>query len=157
MVGRQLSLPATTQCNSFDATSYADYVRAKLAELRDLVEANTVEVAERQKLTYDLHTTSRSFKEGNAVWLSVPTAGKLEPRWEGGWKVTKIKNPVNVQISSGHHSKMVHVNRLHHWIQPNLQDKEDAQTRAYQWNPPQAEHTILPPLTTPARRYPLRQ
>ena len=157
MFGRQLSLPAITQCNSFDATSYADHARAKLAELRDLVEANTVEVAERQKLMYDLHTKSHSFKEGDAVWLSVPTAGKLEPRWEGGWKVTKIKSPVNVQISSGHHSKMVQVNRLHHWIQPNLQDKEDAQTRAYQWNPPQAEHTILPPLTTPARRYPLRQ
>ena len=157
MFGRQPSLPAVTQCNSFDATSYADHICAKLAELRDLVEANTVEAAEKQKLMYDLHTKSRSFKEGDPVWLPVPTAGKLQPKWEGGWKVTKIENPVNVQISSGHHSKIVHVNRLRHCIQPNLQDKEEAQTRAYHWNPPQVEHTILPPLTTPARRYTLRQ
>ena len=104
--------PSTiTQCNSFDATSYADHVRAKLAELHDLVGANTVEAAEKQKLMYDLHTKACSFKEGDPLWLSVPKAGKLEPRWEGGWKVAKIKNPVNVQISSGHHSKIVHVNR----------------------------------------------
>ena len=36
-----------------------------------------------QKEHYDTHTKSREFGEGDAVWLQNPTAGKLNPKWEG--------------------------------------------------------------------------
>ena len=49
--------------------------------------------------------------------LAVPTAGKLDPRWEGEWVVKTIKSPVNVEITDGKRTKVVHTNRLqHHYI-----------------------------------------
>ena len=56
------------------------YMQEKLAELQDLVETNLAEAAAHQKMMYDKHSTYRYF---DMVWLSVPTAGKLDPRWEG--------------------------------------------------------------------------
>ena len=50
-----------------------------MAELQDLVEAHIVESAHRQKVDYDRHAEERRLKAGDLVWLSVPTAGKLDP------------------------------------------------------------------------------
>ena len=41
-----------------------------------------------QKKYYDKQSSSRKFGVSDHVWLSVPVAGKLDPKWEGGWKVT---------------------------------------------------------------------
>jgi len=41
-----------------------------------------------QKKCYDKHSYSRKFGVNDYVWLSIPVAGKLDPKWEGGWKVT---------------------------------------------------------------------
>ena len=65
---------------SFDPSSYQAQLRAKLAALQDFVEAHMVEKATAQKTSYDSHrTTTRSFNVGDLVWLSQPTAGKLDP------------------------------------------------------------------------------
>ncbi|KAL5456877.1 hypothetical protein EMCRGX_G034102 [Ephydatia muelleri] len=58
---------------------------AKMAELQDLVAAHIVESAHRQKVDDDRHSAERPFEPGDLVWLSVPTAGKLDLRWEGNW------------------------------------------------------------------------
>lgn len=71
-------------------------IKAKLAELQDFVESQVTYAASKQKSTYDQHSTSRSFGVGDPVWLSIPTAGKLDPRWEGGWTVKSIKSPLNL-------------------------------------------------------------
>jgi len=73
-----LSIPT-----AFDSGSYQAQLQAKLAELRDFVESQATQAASKQKCTYDQHSTSRSFRAGDPVWLSIPTAGKLDPRWEG--------------------------------------------------------------------------
>jgi len=39
----------------------------------------------------------------------------IAPHWEGEWKVTEVKNNVNVKIWK--QSKVVHVNRLRHHFQ----------------------------------------
>ena len=52
------------------------------------------------------------------MWLSVPTASKLAPHWEGEWKIAEVKNDVNVKIPKGTQSKVIHVNRLRHRFQP---------------------------------------
>ena len=62
---------------------------------------------------------------GDSVWLAVPTAGKLDPRWEGEWVVKTIKSPVNVEITDGKHTKVVHTkvvhtNRLQHRYIPGV-------------------------------------
>ena len=54
---------------------YLDHLHAKLAELCDMVEANLA--------AYDERASLRIFQVGDMVWLSVPTAGKLDPKWEG--------------------------------------------------------------------------
>ena len=52
------------------------------------------------------------------MWLSIPTAGKLDPRWEGKWKVKIMRSPVTMEITDGKRTKVVHVNRL----QPRIQN-----------------------------------
>ncbi|KAL5502961.1 hypothetical protein EMCRGX_G009823 [Ephydatia muelleri] len=67
----------------YEATSYQAVLQAKMAELQDLVEAHIVESAHRQKVDDDRHSAERPFEPGDLVWLSVPTAGKLDPRMGG--------------------------------------------------------------------------
>ena len=68
--------------NSFDATSYHGRLRAKLADLRDLVEINIVSASAHQKSTYDVNSEYHTFTQVEPVWLSVQTRGKLNPKWE---------------------------------------------------------------------------
>ena len=48
------------------------------------------------------------------MWLSILTAKKLDPQWEGRWTITAEKGPLNMEKST---SKVVHVNRF---SQPSL-------------------------------------
>ena len=80
MFGRQPQHTNIATPVAFDSRSYQAHLQAKLAEFRDLVESNMTQAANRQKVTYDHHSTSRTFKKGDTVWLSIPTAGKLMGR-----------------------------------------------------------------------------
>ena len=84
------ALQGTTQ-SAYDFLSYPAVVQAKFAELQDFVHANIAQAAFNQKAAYDQHTNSASFKQGEPVWLSVPTAGKLEPKWESGMGCEVLK------------------------------------------------------------------
>ena len=86
MFGRQPKLPP--HVNAFDSTAY---MCIKFHCLDDFVRDHLERAAQHQKTAYDQHSKVRKFQVGQPVWLSVPTAGKLDPRWEGKWKVTKIK------------------------------------------------------------------
>ena len=159
MYGRQ---PKTdlSHAAAFDALSYPAHLRAKLAELRDFVETNLIEAAQHQKSAHDQHAISRTLVAGDCVWLSVPTAGKLEPRWEGGWKISMVKGPVTMEITDGERTKVVHVNRIRRRLQPMLQEQPASDNQISQpWNPPWVDHHILPRRATelPSRRYPQRE
>ena len=140
---------------AFDAQSYPAHLQAKLAELHDWVESNLAAVAHKQKSTYDRHSTLPKFSVGDTVWLSIPTAGKLDSRWEGGWTVKSIKSPVNLEIAKGSRSKVIHTNRLRHRIQPSPTDlkKETTEITIAHWQPPTIDHQHIPP--SPARRSPI--
>ena len=93
----------------------------KLAELYDMVESNVAQAARDQKTYYDSHTSARIFKKKrDPVWLSIATAGKLECRCrcEGRWIIKSIKSPLNFEITDGERTRVVHINRLQHRIQP---------------------------------------
>ena len=47
-------------------------------------------------MNYDYCTVARQFAIGDLVWLSIPTAGKLDPRWE--WKC-RVKSAVTMEIT----------------------------------------------------------
>ena len=129
--------------------------------MQDFVHANLAKSAKQQKQQYDRYTVSRSFKAGDPVWLSIPTARKLQPRWDGRWTVTKLKGPCNLEITNGHQSKVVHVNRVQHRIQPNQTLDPSVPTKPQQWNSPDIDHHCVSPDSendgTPQRRYPLRE
>ena len=99
---------------AYGISSYHQQLQAKLAKLQGFVETNLVEAAQAQKLAYDCQSRTTNVHKGDSVWLSIPTAGKLSPRWEGGWTVQEVKSAAKMKITNGHYSKVVHVNCLRH-------------------------------------------
>ena len=154
MFGRHPKLPETNG-EAFDAHSYQAHLCAKLAELQDLVTFNTAAAAHRQQQGYNRFTKLQQFSPGDLVWLSIPNASKLAPHWEGEWKVTEVKNSVNVKITNGKQSKVVHVNRLRHRLQPTPAEAAPSDNEVTT----KVEHFITQEETTPppvTRRYPER-
>eukprot|EP00731_Ephydatia_muelleri_P033383 Em0028g58a len=98
--------------------------------------------SESQRVEYNKHMAKREFHQGDLVWLSIPTAGELDARWEGKWTVTSPKSPVAVEITDGARTRVVHVNRLRYRVQPeasplmNTSHKQD-------WQPPQTDHLLV--------------
>ena len=137
-----------TNSSAEDPTSYDSNLRVKMAELRDMVESHIVQEAKRQKEHYDTLTQSREFCEGDAVWLQNPTAGKLDPKWEGGWVVKKVHSPVTLQIEhrKSLRSRVVHINRIRRCI---LREKESTLSRDVEWEPASIEHFSVPADSTP--------
>ena len=156
MFGRASKHDASPTELSFDPSSYQAQLQAKLAALQDFVEAHMVEKATAQKTSYDDHSKQRTFKVGDPVWLSQPTAGKLDPKWDGSFTVKSIYSPVTLQISNGKTTKVVHLNRLRHRLQPANHDTVHPVTlQAPPWTAPQITHVELDNLAE-SRRYPLR-
>ena len=158
MFGRQPKPSEFSPPQAFEPASYQAHLQAKLAALRDLVEANATEAAATQKGSYDRLSQKRVFRQGDPVWLSLPTAGKLSPRWEGRWTVKAVKSPVTMEVTTGDQTKVVHINRLRHRIQPQPEAAQNMKTPPQmQWIPPQVDHLIIPSADPPAtHRYPQR-
>ena len=138
--------PCTSYLGSqaaYNSSVYQDHICDKIAELQDFVDTNLVQAASNQKVAYYSKTCVRKFTEGDPVWLSIPTAGKLDPRWEGNWTIKSIKSPVTMEISDGNRTRVVHVNRLQHCLQ-----LRPVTTRNSETDPPkpdcQVDHFFLP-------------
>ena len=156
MFGRPPQSASFQQPIAFDPATYSSHLQAKLASLQDLVHTNLTANAYQQKMYYDKHTRTRSFSPGDLVWLSVPTRGKLQPKWQGKWEVIELKNPVKVTITDGQNTKVVHINRLQHRKQPQQDVVPSSNTCTYtSWAPPQIDHYILSESPS-ERRYPQR-
>ena len=131
-----------TSCSIRSIIIHIDFA-LKMAELKNFVESNQTTAAAKQKRAYDKSSTQRSFKINDPVWLSIPTAGKLDPKWEGDWKVVPNKVPVNVMISDGRRTKVVHINRVRHRTMPSLPTHTPSDLEpARPWCPLQMEHFI---------------
>ena len=117
MFGRQGHKPPLPSTTAHDVLSYQCQLCAKLAQLADFIESHNVQASTQQKHYFDQHTRISSFTVGDPVWLSIPTAGKLDPRWEGGWTIKSVQSSTTYTISDGGRIKTVHINRL----QPRVQ------------------------------------
>ena len=156
MFGRQPKIRDFDDSRAYDISSYQQQLQAKLAELQGFVETNLVEAAQAQKFSYDHQLRITNFHKRDSVWLSIPAAGKLSPRWEGYWTIQEVKNAVTMKITNGHHSKVVHVNRLRNRIQKQPEEIEEPQGNGEApWAPAEIEHLIIPS-DPPERHYPLR-
>ena len=145
MFGRQPHTTCFDTSSAFDSASYQSRLWAKMAELHDFVESGLALAASKQKSAYDNKSNQRSFKVNDPVWLSDPTAGKLDPKWEGNWKILAMKGPVNVEITDGHRKKVVHINRIQPRILPSFPtstSNNSAKVTDVPWSPPQIEHFV---------------
>jgi len=156
MFGRSPHQPPLPEASAHDVVSYQNQLQSKLAQLTDFVETHITEAAHKQKLCYDQHTTSCSFKRGDSVSLTSPTAGKLDPKWEGDWEVQAVNGPATYTITDGKRTKTVHVNRLRSRIQSSLRvSVKPKMEKISQWSPPSFEHVIMDTEESPAgSRYP---
>ena len=152
MFGREPQALLFDPSLAFDSGSYQHYL---CANLQDFMESNLLKAADQQKFHYDKQSLAPSFTMNDKVWLSVPTAGKLQPRWEGGWKVTSVKSPVTIEIGNGGQSKVVHSNRLQHHFQAATNSSESMVTNSPVpvWTPPQVDHCIAETVSQ-SHRYP---
>ena len=145
MFGHTPQKPVVHPHTALDPSSYHGQLQAKLAQLRDFVETYIAESAHHQKTSFDRHAQTRTFQVGDSVWLSIPTAGKLDPRWERKWVVHSIPGPTSYIITDGKRLRTVHVNRLQQRIQP------DAMIHSQTWwqikssqNRRLSNHTLMP-------------
>ena len=115
-----------------------------------------------QHVTSNNHTTAMQSKEvlncmGDTVWLDIPTAGKLDPKWQGGWRVKVIQDPTTYVITDGKTDRAVHINRQCKRIQPAPTPTTGSAVDIpceVTWNPPMTEHEIVE--SEEERRYPQR-
>ena len=158
MFGRDPKPATFPPTNAFDPSSYSAYLLTKLAKLQDLVANKITAAAQQQKNHYNKNSVSRTFSVGEPIWLSIPTAHKLQPRWEGKWTVEEIMGPVNLKITDGKRTKVVHMNRVQHRVQPQgVTEEVPLETsRAAEWCPPQIDHLEVPCSMESERRYPQR-
>ena len=114
-----------------------------------------IDVAHHQQRSYNQHVQHRSFQVDDTVWLDSSTAGKLDPKWEGGWRIKAIQGPTTYVITDGRRDRTVHINRLRKRIQPSHTHSE-ASTGApgVVWSPSIIEHEVVEP--EEERRFPQR-
>ena len=143
----QNPFPALT---AYDAVSYQSQLQTKLAHLSDFVETHLAQAAHKQKTAYDQHTQQQTFRIGHPVWLSSPTAGKLDSKWEGGWEIESIQWPATYTITDGTRTKTVHINRL----RPRTQPSNCSTSRESNWEAPSIEHDVIDTDVPRERRYP---
>ena len=128
----------------------------------DLQNCKTLSTLTSPKLHYDQRTKQSAFAVGNPVWLSIPTAGKLDPRWEGEWVIKSMKSPITAEICDGRRTRVVHTNRLQRRFIPGQLDTaelDDINNRreCTDWAPPSVDHIVLSPAEqTVTPRYPQR-
>ena len=113
-----------------DPQDYSTNLRQKLLEIRELVDANIVQSADRQQHYYDGRAPPK-LKEGQKVLLGNPTKGKLDPRWTGPWVVLQCIDPTTVKLKMGSRKQTVHINR----VRPFLEEDKDTIVST-QWSPP---------------------
>ena len=110
MLGRSAHTPPLPACHApaYDASSYPEQLHCKLSKLYDFVETNIIDTTRHQQQSYNCHVQQRSFKLGDTVWLDIPTAGKLDPKWQGRWMVKDIQGPTTYVITS---DRAVHIRK----------------------------------------------
>ena len=114
MFGRCAHKPPLPSKVAHDVTSYQHQLRS---QLMDFVETHNTQASSQQKQYFDKHTLARTFAVGDPVWLSIPTAGKLDPRWEGEWIIQPKVSPTTYTIHDGSRTRTVHIDQLRRRLQ----------------------------------------
>ena len=138
-----LLTPSLPSAVTPEPTEYSARLKCKLLELREMVDANIVESAERQRQSYRGSETRVKLRSGQQVLLNNPTKGKLDPRWTGPWTISDLKGPSTVLLRMGTTKCAVHINR----VRPFLAEESGEQQVSTDWTPPlfHQEEDLTPP------------
>ena len=102
-----LNLPTSGMISHLDPPDYSSLLQEKVVELKQLLDANTVEMANKQLQSYQ----SKEPIKLQEVLLDNPTKGKLDPCLTGPWRVRELKGPRNVKIKMDNKERVIHGNR----------------------------------------------
>ena len=139
-----LHIPNFRATTILDPGEYHHELQKKLLELRELVDSNIVQSAERQQLSYK-GTKPPQLHQGQRVLLSNPTKGKLDPRWTGPWVVEQCDNSTTVKLKKDNKKQVVHINR----VRPLLEE-DNENTSIAEWSPPLFHEVPFQPPDPPA-------
>ena len=110
--------------------SYCEQLQKKLLELRELVEANSLEATTCQQSEYRSEEATK-LTAGQKVLVTNPVRGKLDPQWTGPWIVVKRIDATNVKIKIGTREQVIHINRIR-----SLLKKDMTVGKPLTWAPP---------------------
>ena len=118
-----------------EPSNYCEQFKNKLASLREMVDSNLVESADRQQNSYKGSFRS-PLEPGQQVLLNNPCASKLEPRWTGPWLIRETQGPLTVTLTKGDVERTVHINR----VRPLLTEDLDSNGLKTDRTPPLFHH-----------------
>ena len=131
-----------------EPSNYCEQLKNKLASLREMVDSNLVESADRQQNSYKGSFRS-PLEPGQQVLLNNPCASKLEPRWTGPWLIREIQGPLTVTLTKGDVERTVHINR----VRPLLAEDLDSNGLKTDWTPPLFHHYEITESDSPDDHY----
>ena len=127
MFGRHALLPVDLVCpqsgteTAMTTHEYVKVLEQRLEKIYDFARSDIAKASDRQKKTYDHRVNVVPYSVGDLVWLrnTMKTRGKcpkLQPRWEGPYKVRRQISDLVFEIEKSKGSKIlrkiVHRNRL---------------------------------------------
>ena len=113
MFGRASQTNDLQQETALEPESYQAHLKHNMEEIKGFVKTKVAISAKRQEENYDCQAIERSFGAGDTIWLSIPNARKLDPRWQGGMLDCAVSRiPVQLEIVNGRKRKIVHVNQI---------------------------------------------
>eukprot|EP00795_Rhopilema_esculentum_P006818 gene6818-12410_t len=99
-----------------DVVSYVLKMRENLSKMMKIVQENLSTAQRKQKTWYDKKSRVRIFKEGDEVFVLLPTStNKLQAQWQGPYKVKRQVGPVDYEIDMANRRRrfrIFHVNML---------------------------------------------
>ena len=137
-------IPVMQSSFYLEPSNFCENLKAKLAQLRELVDANLVHSASQQQRFYRSNQTPVPLACGQQVLLDNPSAGKLDPRWSGPWIVKELRGPSSVLLLKGGSEKLVHMNR----VRPLLTSESEGPGVTSGWSPPMFNHVNDPSTIT---------
>ena len=116
-----------------EPSNYCEQLKNNLASLREMVDSNLVESADKQQNSYKGSLCS-SLEPGQQVLLNNPCASKLEPCWT--WLIRETQGPLTVTLTKGDVEQTVHIIR----VRPLLAEDLDSNGLKTDWTPPLFHH-----------------
>ncbi|CAF3827509.1 unnamed protein product [Rotaria sp. Silwood1] len=110
---------------SSEIENYKQQLRHQLLTSHQFAQEHSEVRKLQQKHQYDSHSSKRSFKEGQLVWVSIPSVlkhGKLDPQYQGPCRITQVLTPSSFiiqRLSDGVNLGVTNIDRLKPFYEPN--------------------------------------